>query len=296
MESGKYVSYSPGVDNKLQGKLIQKVIDFLDDSSQTPQRPFSPIGSVEGYVKTFNTREVENYNKIISSFDEQVVSRKSPKQEEVNRLNFYCMKIGIEDDRGDIYVFRRVTKFRRLSKSGLIGRFTTGDFEELEEDLLGIDDNVDVVIFDGEMLILNHIALERIFSISDQYQEKAKETLDLVEQSGKIKNFEEFKEDCLSDKRITRILTKILMEEERIHQVFQNFDNVIQVINTFELPIELEKSNTVIVYEHKDQLMDITRLIRDSFYKSIIGEREGIDAPLVPVNIRDDVRIALESE
>lgn len=127
------------------------------------------------------------------------------------------------------------------------------------------------------MLILNHVSLERIFSIQAQYQEKAAQTLDLVRRADKIRNFDQFREDCLADGRITRALTKLLNEEGRIHQVFENFENVIRVIDIFELNIELEEGNTMLVYEDKSQLLDITRLMRDSFYRSLINNREGVD-------------------
>lgn len=70
------------------------------------------------------------------------------------------------------------------------------------------------------------------------------------------------------------------MEEERIELVFENFDNVIRCIEIFELPIEIIEENTKLVYEEKSQLLDFTRVIRDSFYRSIIGEREGVDDSL----------------
>lgn len=137
--------------------------------------------------------------------------------------------------------------------------------------------SVDIVIHDGEMLILNHISLERIFSINDQYQQKAGQTLDLVNRADRITNFDQFREDCLSDARVTRALTKLLNEEQRMHQVFENFANVIQVIDIFGLNIELAEENTKLVYEEKSQLLDITRLMRDSFYITYINSRDGFD-------------------
>src|SRR5699024_1101209 len=119
------------------------------------------------------------------------------------------------DDQDEILVFRRVTKFNRLAK-GVIGRFFNQEFIKLEPDLLGLDGNVDIIIYKEEMLILNHISLERIFSVHDQFREKANQTLDLVARSNKIKNFEQFREDCLADMRVTRALTKLLNEEQRV--------------------------------------------------------------------------------
>ncbi|TYR81104.1 DUF4868 domain-containing protein [Priestia megaterium] len=275
--NGRYQTFSPSIGDDLQRELKGIITNALDRVQDTEQREFSPIGSIDGCIETHSVDEVESFNDILASMEGDVVIRREIEPEEVSKLTFYCLNIGLEENRGNILFFRRVTKFNHLlKKGGLLGKFTSNDFEKLDDKLLGIDANVDIVIFRGEMLILNHVSLERIFSIQDQYFQKASQTLDLVERADRISNFDQFREDCLSDMRITRALTKILNEEERITQVFENFENVIQVIDIFDLEIEIE-GNRQLVYQDKSQLMDLTRLIRDSFYRSLINQREGID-------------------
>ena len=60
---------------------------------------------------------------------------------------------------------------------------------------------------------------------------------------------------------------------------FENFENVKKAINIFELDIKTSRQGDkeTVVYENKNQLMDMVRLIRDSYYKSIIRERPGVD-------------------
>jgi hypothetical protein len=275
--NGSYTSYSPAVGNGLHKELKDLMIEALEPVEEVEQREFNPIGTIEGYVETYRTHDVNSFNDILRSMDEEVVVRRDITKAEISKLTFYCLRIGLGEN-GDVLFFRRVTKFNNLEKKGgFVGVFSSGDFEKLDDALLGIDPNVDIVVYGNEILILNHISLERIFSINDQYQEKAGQTLDLVQHASRINNFDQFREDCLNDRRITRALTKILNEQDRVHQVFENFDNVIQVIDIFELNIELEEENTKILYEDKSQLMDITRLIRDSFYRSIINNRQGVD-------------------
>ncbi|MFH0070523.1 Kiwa anti-phage protein KwaB-like domain-containing protein [Peribacillus sp. NPDC056705] len=273
--SGRYQSYSPTIDPGLQKEIKDIVKSAVERVQEVEQRPFSPIGTIEGCIETYAPNEVTSFNDILESLNDDFVNRQEIPPEEIGKLTFYCLKITI--DEGDILFFRRVTKFNKLSKGGFFGKFTNGDFQKLDNTLLGIDSNVDIVIFGGEMLILNHISLERIFSIQDQYQEKASQTLDLVSRTDRITNFEQFREDCLSDGRVTRALTKLLNEENRMNQVFENFENVIQVIDIFGLNIELEDENTKLVYEEKSQLLDITRLMRDSFYRTWINNRDGLD-------------------
>jgi hypothetical protein len=272
--NGRYQSYSPTVAPNLQKELKAIVTKALEVVQNTEQRQFSPVGTIDGCIETCPINEVDSFNDIYQSMDDDFVNRREIQEEEITKLTFYCLKIFTPD--GDVLFFRRVTKFNKL-KGGFFGKFTGGDFEKLDDSLLGIDPNVDIVIHAGEMLILNHISLERIFSINDQYQQKASQTLDLVNRANRITNFEQFREDCLSDARVTRALTKLLNEEDRMHQVFDNFANVIQVIDIFQLNIELAEENTKLVYDDKSQLLDITRLMRDSFYVTYINNRDGYD-------------------
>ncbi|MGE1041249.1 Kiwa anti-phage protein KwaB-like domain-containing protein [Bacillus wiedmannii] len=272
--NGRYQSYSPTIAPILQTELKTIVTNALEEVQNSEQRRFSPIGTIEGCIETYPVNAVGSFNDIVDSMDEDFVNREEIPEEEISKLTFYCLKIFTTD--GDIWFFRRVTKFNRL-KGGFFGKFTGNDFEKLDDTLLGIDANVDIIIYDGEMLILNHISLERIFSINDQYQQQASQTLDLVNRANRITNFDQFREDCLSDARVTRALTKLLNEEQRMHQVFENFANVIQVIDIFGLNIELAEENTKLVYEEKSQLLDITRLMRDSFYITYINSRDGFD-------------------
>lgn len=100
--------------------------------------------------------------------------------------------------------------------------------------------------------------------------------MNIVKETKGIENFDQFYEDCLSDGRVIRAFTKLMNEEEKVERCFQNFDNVRKVIKIFELPINLNGDK--IVYENKDQLMEIARLIRDSYYQSYIGEEDRVDA------------------
>lgn len=272
--NGRYQSYSPTIDSDLQIELKDIVKSAIENVREVEQRPFSPIGTIEGCIETYAPNEVPSFNDILESMNEDIVNRQEIPIEEISKLTFYCLKLYTEE--GDILFFRRVTKFNRL-KGGFFGKFNNGDFKKLDDTLLGIDPNVDIVIFGEEMLILNHVSLERIFSIQDQYHEKAGQTLDLVKRTNRITNFEQFREDSLSDGRVTRALTKLLNEENRMHQVFENFENVIHVIDIFGLNIEIAEENTKLIYEDKSQLLDITRLMRDSFYRTLINNRDGFD-------------------
>ena len=99
-----------------------------------------------------------------------------------------------------------------------------------------------------------------------------------MRKSNKIVNFDAFEDDCLNDLRIQKILTKMLKEGNELDICFDNFDHIVDTISIFELEIEIQKSpHEAIIYEDKKQIMDILRLARDSYYRSIIREQLGVD-------------------
>ena len=93
-----------------------------------------------------------------------------------------------------------------------------------------------------------------------------------------VDNFDQFEEDCLNDMRFNKILSKMLDEDGSMERAFGNFENIRSVIDLFELEIGIiEGDMPVLSYEGKHQLMDFLRIIRDSYYKSLICEQPGID-------------------
>ncbi|MCM2675591.1 Kiwa anti-phage protein KwaB-like domain-containing protein [Alkalicoccobacillus plakortidis] len=271
----EFETFRPGIGYDLQIELLEMALTSLGRAVEIEQREYSPIGTIAGTIEFCEADEVSNLTELLNSFEPHEIN---PEIEngDIKDLNFYCLRVNLPTEDENIYIFRRITKFKKL-QHGFMGKFVDGDFEKISSELLGIDNQVDVVIFRGEMLILNHIALERIFSIEDQFFENAEVTLSIVEDSNRITNFDQFREDCLSDGRVVRALTKILKEEDRLEQSFLNFNNMIKAVNIFELDINFNDDNTALIYEDKSQLMDVVRLIRDSFYRSIVNERDGID-------------------
>ncbi|MER0283836.1 Kiwa anti-phage protein KwaB-like domain-containing protein [Clostridioides difficile] len=277
----RYRSYSPSISEELQDNLKKLVSTYLLKFSDMEQVTFSPIGYRDDTIETCNTEYIGDYDKVINSYNEANLNREDIDNNTINKLNFYCLVIKFVENNKEkvIRFFRKVTKFKKLSTSGFMGFIKNNRFNTLDSNLLGLDGFVDIVVYEGNVLILNHNALERVFSIADQYLEKAQNTIDIIRDINRIDNFEQFEEDCLNDRRITRTLTKMLSEETQLENCFDNFANVVNAIDLFQLDINIDRNGErdKVIYENKEQLMDIIRLVRDSYYKSIIHDRKGID-------------------
>ena len=279
--NNSYISYSPLIEEGVAEQLIELVRNYLEKQKRLPITEFSPIGSYGDMLESCKTEEIQNYQEVIESLQEDRVERETIGNSVINKLNFYCLSVDcvIDGREENIKFFRRLTRFKKLSSKGMFGQIKNNRFSKVETEMLGVDGDIDTISIGNSVIILNHIALERIFSMNDQYIEKSEDAIKKIEEAKRIENFEQFKEDCKNDKRIVRILTRLLNEENRLEHCFENFENVQKAINIFELGIHtgMQGGKQTVIYEDKHQLMDMVRLIRDSYYTSIIRERHGVD-------------------
>jgi len=65
---------------------------------------------------------------------------------------------------------------------------------------------------------------------------------------------------------------------ERLEQSLSNFEKIEDTIDMFDLDIDVDVADSKkIIYENKEQLKEILRLIGDAYYKSVNLERIGVD-------------------
>lgn len=270
-----YISYSPEVEETIFDDLLLHINRYLEPFIGMEQIEFNPTGYRDDTIETCDLDYLGNYQEVISSFD---VGNVENIEDEADNFSFYCIDVKARELGINVKFFRRVTKFKRLYSKGLLAAFQGNRLNKVKDKMLGLDGNIDLIIYNEEVAILNHTSLERIFRLEDQYLSKAAEAIECLRASSKIVNFEEFEDDCMNDLRVRKVLTRMLGEEASLYCCFDNFDNVVDTINIFGLDIEIQRSPVQrIIYEDKRQVMDILRLARDSYYRSLVRERHGID-------------------
>ena len=268
-----YISYSPEVDGGVLNELIGHINKYLESYVDYEQIDFNPTGYRDGTIEICDLEYVGNFDDVINSFDAGNIDGV---EDEADNFSFYCINIDYEDI--NIKLFRRVTKFKRLYSKGIVAAFQGNRLNKIEDKMLGLDGNVDLIVYNNQIAILSHISLERIFRMDLQFSVKANEAIECIRNSNKIVNFDIFEEDCLNDLKIQKVLTKMLKEGNELETCFDNFDNIVETISLFELEIEIQNAPSEgIIYEDKKQIMDILRLARDSYYRSLIREIPGID-------------------
>ena len=268
-----YMSYSPNVSQNIIDNLTEGAKDYIEKFIDFEVIEYNPTGYRDNTFEVTTCDYVGNYNGIIESFDNGNIENV---QDEVNNFSFYCIDISTENE--NIKLIRRVTKFKKLYSKGIIAAFDGNILNKIDDKILGMDGEIDIIILNNESIgVFNHISLERIFKLNDQFEIKASEALQVIKATNTIHNYDMFEEDCLNDKRFQKILTKML-REEGLNNCFDNFENIIETVGLFDLDIEIRSvPDKIIIYRDKGQIMDILRLARDSYYKSTVREKPGID-------------------
>lgn len=273
-EKNKYIyeSVCPEVSEEIFEILIQNAIESISKKSEDESIQYNPTGFREGTLETCSIEYVGNYSEVINSFNSGNIEIE---KEKIEKFSFYCVSIGEGDN--NVKLFRRLTKFKKISTQGFLGVFMGNQLNKIDSQILGIDGDIDLIVYKNEIVVLNHISLERIFKIEEQYEKKSKETMDFLRSTGKIENFDAFEEDCMNNLLTRKILTKMQSEDNDLSKCFDNFENIVTTINVFELQLNVNTNNKSIIYESKEQIKDILLLARDSYYRSLIQEKPGID-------------------
>jgi hypothetical protein len=277
LRKGNYVSFSPNIDAQIFDDLVNLIIEYLEKFEEKELVDYNPTGYKDETIETCEVSYVNDYGKVIESFKN---SDKVETEIDPDNYNFYTLMIEKNDDKNfpKIKIFRRVTKFKKLHSKGIIAKFNGNTLNKIESKLIGIDGEVDFIVINEKIYILSHYSLERIFNLDEQFRDKASEFLNQEGLIDGIINFESFSEDCLNDARYRKALTKMANENIDIAKTYENHENIIKTIDMFNLEINYsEEPSFSIIYEDKNQIMDILRILRDSYYKSLINEQIGVD-------------------
>lgn len=267
-----YESFAPNIDKQIYDDLSNLILNNLKKFENFEQVKYNPTGYRENTLEICNCDYVGNYSEITESFlrAETVETEIDP-----DNFSFYCFVVKSKENDREVKFYRRVTKFKKLSTKGIVARLLGNTLNKMESKLIGIDGELDIIVYEDNILILSHYSLERVFSLQDKFYDNAKKFLEEINSKPLIENFEEFEEDCLNDGRFTKTLTKMSDEKIYIDKLYDKIENIKKTIDMFELGIKI--IDFKIIYEEKNQINDILRILRDCYYISMINEEKGVD-------------------
>lgn len=266
----------------LNFKIRRIVVNKLKKVSEMDQNPYNVVGKNDDTIEIAECQKYSQQIKvIIDAINNPTVNFKFKS----SNFDFFIYEFRYDvknaegnDDEKSILCFRKTKNLKYLQK-GFWGRLEEGSFNDIrEDDILGVDDSIDFIIYDGEALILQHMSFENILKLKNEFLELAKKTLSSEAFSKRIVNFDKLKEGALNNRSYIKRLSKLNAPKNDPTKFLDpnNIDKTKEVINDFNLDIKFDKNDNLI-YENETQLGNFINLMQDSYYKTLIGERYGAD-------------------
>lgn len=266
-----YRSYMPQMSSNVQQDILDLVIPNLKKQlHELHLVTYNPVGVADGEMEEVSTNSVPQVEAFLASLsdDELLLDEENL---DLKNVAFYCIKV--EYNEQTVYLFRQFSKLKKLRK-GYLARLINNQLVAMENEFIGIDDTIDIALYDEKLYILNHISLERVFNYRDEYQRITQSAIDEIENKHVLTNMEQFREDCGRDVRAMKRFTDI-MTKGRLPLFFENFDKVPAIVQSLGIDLQFDDEGKLI-YRDKSQLFPIIYLMSDAYFKSLLAERTGI--------------------
>lgn len=266
-----YITYLPSISNDVQRQIMETVFPWLEFKiADSVIVDYNPIGILDGELEAMEAVQVPLLKEFLKSITDEYVFKEMNGMN-VEQIEFYCICLSYHGK--DLYLFRQHQKTKRLKK-GLITRTVCDELRELKSAFLGVDECVDLILFEGTVFVINRAILEHIFQFETVFLQKTKEALQEINDHNIIANMEEFSRDCCHDVRVMKRFTNIMMKN-RLPLFLENYKNVPKMVREIGLDIQFD-GNGRIVYDNKSKLCGIVNLLSDSYVKTSLGNRVGV--------------------
>lgn len=235
--TSKYITHSPSISEAVQTELCNTIFPYIDKQLNSLKLvDYNPLGVLDGELESISTEEIPLFQDFLNSITEENINKEMSSLR-IEKIDFYCIEIS--HDGKTVYMFRQFQKLKKL-RQGFLTRIIDNELNVIENDFLGIDELIDMIAFEGNIYLFNHISLERVFSYRDEFLIKTNEALGEILTKNVISNIEQFADDCRNDIRVMKRFTNI-MTKERLPLFFDNYDKVPEIVAELELDLDFDE-------------------------------------------------------
>lgn len=277
LRDGKaYHVYKAPISEELNRQLLELIkSSIINQTSNASLIEYNFMGTADETIEYIASDKIVECAKILTALSETQTIKHFTNELDMTKIDFYCFEF-IYDNK-IIHCFRQFSKMKKLRKNGIIMSIFEDKLISIDENIISIDGQLDIIKLDSQLFILNHIALERIFSFRDFVIENAESMLQKIEENKIIENIDQFKEDCKRDFRRSKWLARI-SARGGLTILNQNKENIPQIINEIneKCNANLEYINNKFVYSNSEQLTWILGMIGDDCFKKFLSGKVGI--------------------
>lgn len=272
--SNGLTAYVIELDRPIRTRIKDLYIEVLDSPLlKSQQVDYNPLGNIDNIIETTDINTA-NISLIIDNILNQENRVHELSGMNLAEIGYYHVNITNNDD--TVHIFRKFNKLKKLRK-GIQGYISGNGFNNLEGEIVGLDNEIDIITYNNDVLVINRYALQTIFDLKDYFTTRTQDAMNIISTKEKINNFKQFKEDCLGDGFAIKKITKIVNTPDLIENFFQNFHNLPDVILSAELSILLDASGNIDYRGTRDELKEILSCMADSYYITLLLKEVGED-------------------
>jgi len=267
----KKAEYRPQISNDVKCRIIELIAGYLNSRLANDELvPYDSTGVLDNQIEFMDISVLLNSVHCANFFDDKLQLEETNLQPE--KIDYY--EIIIKNNNNQIMkVYRQFQKMKQLRK-GLFSFMHNHELKRIDGNIICIDGTIDILIWNNQVIIFNHIALERILNFKDVFIEKTMEAIAKLKHEDIMLNVEQFEDDCINDSRIIKKFHKI-MTQNKLNLFFKHFSKVKTIVDELGFNISFSKDGKII-YEDKKQLFHIVNLMSDSYFRSLLANRIGI--------------------
>ena len=266
-----YYFHKPSLDKyKVGNDIINTTLFSIKQvlSNKTINR-FNPIKRLDEVVDYIPIDEVNGLIILNNDLSKSDKINLNMKELSIPNLCFYMIEV--EDGNNNIKLFRRYTNAKTLSKKAKSFSFLNNSLNKTTDEIFFIDNIIDLAILNNRhVLIFNRYSFEVITNYKDNYIDNLNKALDIIEESNLIKNFENFREECVNSISIAKKFTNI-MKKDNLRTIKENLPKVPLAIEKANIPILFEDNQ--LVYRDKSEIYYIIDILSDCFAETLIGSK-----------------------
>jgi len=194
----------------------------------------------------------------------------------INGIRFYVI-VAQPDASEPVYFYHFYTPKKILKRTGLHAVLgSKGEYDRIEETYISFEESIDCISHHGFMFVMNKDNFQKMFHFLEEVQATAQETLETINNSVPIQNFDELIQSVNGNKTMLNKLKKIAAKPYLKALKMSDVKRIID-INHLPLEVKIVDGQEKIFFNPKAKAREkytLLRLINDDYLESLMT---GID-------------------